>query len=809
MRKSTFVRAALAGVSLISLAEPAVAQDVQRDSASGEATPSDIIVTARRREESAQDVPLVVNTVTSEAIGKLNLQSFVEVESLVPGLQLNVNANGIGSTAQIRGVQYDGDSSAPPTVEFYVNDAVVASDVVFQQMYDVGQIEVLRGPQGTLRGRSSPSGSITITTRRPDLYTAGGNVSATGNSIGGLNFTGGVGVPIIEGVAAVRVAGAYSEDEVNRVKTINGGVDGRDPFSRTKAGRVSLVVKPADWLRLDGTYDRLQRTAAFYNQYASASLYNPAAAPSPVLIRPEDRRSIQEVRDTNKQDFESFNWRAEINFAGQALIYQGQRTTGSYLATGTSDFGNRFAGSDYPGETRTESSTTTHELRLQNAERVFGMFDYVLGAYRSKGGADTRIVSVTPIALPALLGGGLVATNNTVIVPGTPRTKETSFFGNLTLHLGEKTQVSGGLRHIRIEQPASSLSLDFGAGAPTVLPTSAALDDKKLIYTASIQHSFTPELMLYASTGTSRRPGPTIVGIFSPVQSALQRRFTVMPSEDSTSYEVGLKSTWLDGRLVANVTGYYQKFTNYPYKLTSDVYYTNYNFDFTTFNFIPAVGASQQYAAPVPVTVKGVEAELSFKASDRFNLQLVAAYADGKIKNGFVPCNDLNGDGVPDVVTSAPTVAQLQSAYGANNIGSCSVSQRSAYQSPFSASVQAEFNQPVSEKVSAFARGQFTYNGKSQNDPTNAFDDVGAYGLLNVFAGIRDPEGAWELNLFAKNVFNTVKTLRNVPAVTTFQELTFGNPPTVGGSFTSPYSQINTTPPRQFGLNARFAFGSR
>lgn len=800
---------ALCSVSSIAITVPAFGQAVSEESEGTTASSDTIIVTARRREESAQDVPLVVNTVGAETVGKLNLQNFTEVQTLVPGLLLKNTDSGIGANAQIRGVQFDINASARPTVEFYLNDAVITSDAVLQQMFDISQIEVLRGPQGTLRGRSSPSGSITITTHKPDLYEAGGNISATGNNIGGMNFNGGIGIPLIEGVAAIRVAGVYSETEFNRVRTINKGVDGRDSFTRTKGGRVTLLVKPADWLRLEGSYHYLQRSAAFYGQYASASLFDPTAPASPVLIRPEQRLSIGEIRDTNSQQYDVFNWRAELNFAGQSLIYQGAHSKSDLLSNGTSDPANRFAGTDFPGETRTRATGTSHELRLQNVDRVFGMFDYVVGAFRNTSGANTNLISVTPIALPSFAGGGLVATSNTYIVPGTPIVKETSFFGNVTAHIGEKTQISGGLRHIRIEQPASSLSLDFGSGAPTVLPTSAAVDDRKLIYTASIQHAFTPDLMIYASTGTSRRSGPTIVGIFSPVQSALQRQFTVMPSEDSTSYEVGLKSSWLDGRLIMNLTAYHQKFSNYPYKLTSDVYYTNYNFDFNTFQFIPAVGNSVQYAAPVPVEVNGIEAELSFRASDNFNMSVVAAYADGKVKDGLIPCNDLNGDGRPDATTGAPTVAQLQAAYGANNIGSCRVTQRSAYQSPFSAAVQAEYNHPISDKVSAFTRGQFSYYGSSQNDPTNTFDEVGAYGLLNLFAGIRDPKGDWEVGLFAKNVFNTTKVLSYSPAVTGFQELTFSNPATVGKSFTSPYSRISTTPPREFGLNVRFAFGSR
>ncbi|MCB2080256.1 MAG: Plug domain-containing protein, partial [Novosphingobium sp.] len=130
---------------------------------------SEIIVQARRRDESLQEVPLVVNAVTSEEIDKLNLRDGTEIQNLVPGLQLSNNANGIGASGQVRGVQYDANTSANPTVAFYFNDAPIDGGSVLQAMYDIGQVEVLRGPQGTLRGAASPSGSITFTTRKPDL----------------------------------------------------------------------------------------------------------------------------------------------------------------------------------------------------------------------------------------------------------------------------------------------------------------------------------------------------------------------------------------------------------------------------------------------------------------------------------------------------------------------------------------------------------------------------------------------------------------------------------------------------------------
>jgi iron complex outermembrane receptor protein len=118
---------------------------------------------------------------------------------------------------------------------------------------------------------------------------------------------------------------------------------------------------------------------------------------------------------------------------------------------------------------------------------------------------------------------------------------------------------------------------------------------------------------------------------------------------------------------------------------------------------------------------------------------------------------------------------------------------------------------PVSDGMEVFARGLFSYYGASQADPSQAFDDLGAYGLLNLFGGLRASDGSWELNVFARNVYNTVRATRfTTPQASSYQEL---QPPTfrttAGKSFTSTYSQVTTNLPREVGVNLRVALGSR
>src|SRR3546814_6255970 len=93
----------------------------------------------------------------------------------------------------------------------------VCSSDLFNSMFDVGQIEVLRGPQGTLRGRASPSGSITVTTQKPDLYESGGYADLTRTNLDALNVNGAFNLPIIPEKLAIRIAGIDDRNEAGEI----------------------------------------------------------------------------------------------------------------------------------------------------------------------------------------------------------------------------------------------------------------------------------------------------------------------------------------------------------------------------------------------------------------------------------------------------------------------------------------------------------------------------------------------------------------------------------------------------------------
>ena len=782
--------AVLSGVSFLTLATAAQAQEGTGSGPAAESSSSDgqIVVTARRREESVQEVPVVVDTVSAEDIAELNFQNFEEIEALVPGLTFD--DQGFGGGASIRGVEFDiSVSGNNPTVEFYINDTPATATVVLQQIFDIEQIEVLRGPQGTLRGRASPSGAIAVRTRRPDLNEFGGNASTSYNEFGTFNINVGAGGPIIPGVLALRMAGLYAESDGNRVTSI---VTGEQSSTEAVSGRVSLLFTPTDWLSLEGMYQRQETESANFTLVESANILDPTLPDSPTMITAEERLSIQASPSTARQTFDTFTWRAEMALLGQSLIYLGNYREQTYFSQGNSDAANFFPDFDFGQLTDSVDTSSAHEIRLQNEDRVAGLFDYVVGAFFQSNEPLTDLISPTVISFTG--PGGPFQVLETPIERNA-KSDEFSVFGSVTVHPTDNLEFTGGLRYLEIE--------GFGnlviSGNEVV---NDAYDENKVIYSASGSYFFNDDdAMVYASVGTSYRPGPTVIGDFSIRRSALQDSFTTLQPESSTTYEVGLKTLWMDDRLRFNIAGYYQDFENYPYR-GDPVFYQDFSFNRRTGQIDPGVG-SFDFIAGVPVTVRGVEGELAYEFTPDWDLSLNASYSLSKFSNALVPCDDLNGDNQPDFLQTAPTLAEVQAAYGSDYLGSCMLSQRASPLAPFSASVRTSYAHDFSPGLQGFVRGLFSFTGASQGDPQDASDDQGSFGIFDLFGGLRDPDGNWEVMAYAKNLFDEVNVFRGDNLLST----SFRTPGSQ--TATSLYRGVGISTGREFGINLRFAFGSR
>ena len=357
------------------------------------------------------------------------------------------------------------------------------------------------------------------------------------------------------------------------------------------------------------------------------------------------------------------------------------------------------------------------------------------------------------------------------------------------------------MRHIKLTDPGQNLFVNGNLTSPA-----APNNVSKTIYSVSARYRFTPDFMVYASTGSSLRPGAHAIGDFSAIFSPNEIAHTKIDPETSKSYEIGFKSDWLDKKVIVNLTYYHQTFTNYPFRAAGDgIFYLNYQTAAST----PTVGHFN-FISAVPVKVDGVEGEVDFRPSEHFYLNSSINYSKSKIGNAQLACNLVAGSGVP-------TVAQMQAAFAAagtpnEHLGVCNGGGQAAnFQPNWSGTFQGEYSHAVGGTIEGFVRGLVSWRGKSQNDPNNPYDDIGAYALVNAYVGVRSADGGWALTFYGKNLADTVKvsTLNGAP-----YNLAQNNVNVSGGSipattFISNYGGVSITPPREFGVNLRVAFGSR
>jgi iron complex outermembrane recepter protein len=345
------------------------------------------------------------------------------------------------------------------------------------------------------------------------------------------------------------------------------------------------------------------------------------------------------------------------------------------------------------------------------------------------------------------------------------------------------------------------LSIGGNVLASTVRDTK----DSAVIYNASLTHHFTDDMMAYVSSGSSFRPGLFAIGVFRDLTPRL-RKFIDLDAEKSKSYELGFKAALLDKRLRLNAAVFQQDFKDFLYR-GSPVFYVNIDAasgqeTVSQFNFV----------ANVDTRVRGVEVEAAYDITRRFNIGAVFSYAKGKIKNDFIACNDLDGDGEPDgAILTPPTVAEIRAGAGGEDVAQCRVNDRTSFSPDWSTTVQSEYFHPITSGADGFVRGLLSYYPKNERDPNNPRDTVKAHGLLNLYGGLRAPNGAWEVSLFAKNLTKTHRVLSRAGSPVTTSTTLLGPTFTPIGSrtHTGEFADIRTTAPREFGLNIRYAFGSR
>ena len=778
MKKANAISALLCGAALF---VPAAA--LAQDNASSEGNDSnEIIVTATREARSLQSVPMTVNVATGEQLQKFNIFDAKDVQQLAPGLELS-NTTGRNNTTTLRGVTFDPDQGTSPAVQVYYNEIPTDAQTVYTALYDIQQIEVLRGPQGLLRGLSAPAGSITIATRRPNFDAIEGYAQATATSRDGYNVQAGVSLPFND-TLAIRVAGLVDGNRLNNVRNITTGERSR---SRTESARVTLGWRPSSDFTAYLTYQYLFADNLQNQQVIGTGAVADGFNRSGPALDAADYAAVSDGRFRNQNESHIVNLAFDYDLGAATLSFVGAHQYSRLKADRDLDAGNAIPGYVFASTVRSPYKVDSAEVRLaSNNKEGFG---WGVGAFYTKqtGTVVTnqrgdQFFAAVPIAF-----GAYLPINTLVLTP--VDTQTWSFNGNLR-YRSNGFAIEGGLRYSILKNVQTTDIFVSSPGNPAlnipgfVLPPQQGVPadlqrftNKPLTGGVTVSYEFNPRLNAYFAYGHSYRAGSTGVAVPLGVSRDLIRT----KPEKTDSYEVGLKGKLFDNRANFTVSAFYQTLDNYLGRFSS-IYYDSAAAQPRTGGF--------DFNYNGDAKIKGVEASIDGRVTDNWDLGVSASYVHARYKNALVPCNDYAG-------TGSPNQNGLPAVTGGGNVSYCVTNGRLSQTPDFNLTANTEIRFPVGE-VTPFVRALVNYRPGFYADRVDY--DYRSRTLLNVFAGFRTEGDRFELTAFAKNVLNQ-KRITNISLGTSQF-----NTSTPGSVYESGYRTVNVTNPREFGLTGTFRF---
>lgn len=679
----------------------------------------EVVVTAQKRDQSAQDVPSAINVLSGTALKDYNMQDFSELEQLTPGLVAETKDARAGSIS-LRGIDYNPNSAATQAVDVYWNDTPVrGGGGVFQQIFDLQRIEILKGPQGTLQGRSSPAGAIMMHTAKPDFEVVEGNISAQGSDNNGKNVNGAISIPIIPGVLSTRIAAVYDESDLDQNTNI---VTGSDSSKETKAGRISVAWLPTDSVSVDFAYQYLQTDSVDFNILMGTPLQDPTLP----TLDPFDRKGIQ----VNDVVGDSTYQRASLKVAWDIGNHEINWLSGWSDVDSTIEGENlNSEGIQDPAESQVldtvdDSDFISQELRLSNTDG--DVWEYMVGVYYSEedGAFDRHDFRI---------GGG----------PDRDRVIKTPFnyesvavFTHNILHINDSWTAQLGLRWQNIKStiesdmfagPQGLFGLPEGEYFVSLIPEDEQKrDDDAVTGAVNLQYHFDePDLMMYGSFSTGYRPGGVTVAAVDLGDKV------AFDEEDSWAVEFGFKSTLMDGRATLNGAVFYQEFEDYIARVARVAVSTS--------------GSTTGITDNADAEVTGIELDFNMLLTENWQLGGGASYVEAEFSGGEqLACNVFDDNGVP-VIPAGEIAASCD--VGGSKLGP---------QPDLTFVLNSEYTMDFSS-FEGYLRGLYKYNGEREDMDIGVLD---SYQTVDLYLGMRSESREWDAGFFVRNLFDEEEIVR-------------------------------------------------
>ncbi len=573
MKTTRFLCAAAgAAIAAAFTASPVMAQDADIAAAetaeAAEGGVGTIVVTAQRREENLQDVPVSVSAINQDALTAIN-SSGADIRALsgrVPSLLVESSFGRTFPRFYIRGLgNTDFDLNAAQPVSLVYDDVVLENPILKGfPIFDMQQVEVLRGPQGTLFGRNTPAGIVKFDSVKPRDY-ADGYLTATYGRFDAFNLEGAVGGPLGDNVS-VRLSALYQSqnnyvDNLLPSGTQSNALGAYDDF----ALRAQAEIRLADNLEvlLTGQFRDLDGTARLFRANNFTRGEEGLNANFDRFAVSTDGQNENELRTTNASARVTWDV-GPVSLISVTSLWDGNSTSVGDIDGG---FGANFlpAGLFGPGnipftaETRDsvpELEQFTQELRI--ASNISGPLSYQAGFFYFNENLSIVSENYSTLGDPLNAPGGV-----NILVSQEQNSKAYGLFGSLTYELTDQLSVTGGIRYnddsrdfvvVRSQDTQFPTFLQNPLGTVT-----REVSDDTITWDASITYAATDDVNLYARVARGYR-APSIQGriLFPPATATpLEDGVSIADSETITSYEAGIKSILLGGNARVNLSGFY------------------------------------------------------------------------------------------------------------------------------------------------------------------------------------------------------------------------------------------------------------
>lgn len=545
MKVNLYVRTSVAALSLcVGLASPAQAQDGAgaTSASSREDGLAEIVVTAQRREENLQDVPIAATALSGDQLNDKAVERLADLQFAAPSL--SITDQGLTQSVNLRGI---GIASGSPAV---ANGVAQYVDGVFQppimtasSFYDIATIEVLRGPQGTLVGSNSTGGAIFINTQNPNTAEVGGYAEAHYGSYDAVGLEGAINLPVTD-TLAFRVAGntrwrdSYYED--------TGPFDNKPGALDEQAVRLGVLWEPENF--------RALAKVEWIDKKTGGYAYRPIAGTTFANSRLPDIRSLTYNAPT-RNDERGFHSSLELRYElGGGIIL---RSVSGYL--------NKRINNLYDNDGAAIASVTDPAASFNQVSDQFvrerqwtqefniisptdGVFDWILGGYYQQNKIDVIIENRS---------GDFVA--DPVQIRNFPNKKTYGLFTQVGYEITPGVEVQAGARYSSYDVTGTG-SVAIGVGGPIFGPTGLVVadlagshKDGRLTGKLALNWEVNSDHNLYVFVSRGYKPGGAnnAVSEFGP--------------ETVIDYEFGWKGAFLDNHLRTQFGAFYMDYSDFQF----------------------------------------------------------------------------------------------------------------------------------------------------------------------------------------------------------------------------------------------------